>query len=60
MESVRWNRFEDGIYLFLRKKTLTGSDDKIYGVKDGPTLAYGLYLGLKERNSLFLDIVPSL
>ena len=54
--AVRWNRFEDGVYLYLHKKC-TDKSVRDFGVNDGPVLVYGLFLTLQKENEKQIDVI---
>ena len=54
-QSVRWARFEEGTYAYFNQKFLSEEGGRL-GNYDGPMLVYGLYLAIKQKNSLFIDV----
>ena len=54
-QSVRWARFEEGTYAYFNQKFLSEEGGRL-GNYDGPMLIYGLYLAIKQKNPLFIDV----
>ena len=54
-QSVRWARFEEGTYAYFNQKFLSEEGGRL-GNYDRPMLIYGLYLAIKQKNPLFIDV----